>query len=128
MNQFHRFFLDIFHFLKLIREVRDFTSFFGLDFLIKIFPCCVYGLKIFFLAKPSADDPDDIECFETDNQTIAIQCDGSPQPVVKWTKDGANIDTKDGHFTISTAGNMYNLIIKEVLIFKKKNAFYVLLL
>ena len=67
-----------------------------------------------FLAKPSCDDVDDIECFETDNQTIAIQCDGSPQPVVKWTKDGGNIDTKDGHFTITQASNMYNLIIKEV--------------
>ena len=34
--------------------------------------------------------------------------------MVKWTKDGGNIDTKDGHFTITQASNMYNLIIKDV--------------
>lgn len=43
-----------------------------------------------------------------------IPCDGSPQPVVKWTKDGANIDTKDGHFTLTTTGNEYKVIIKDV--------------
>ena len=66
------------------------------------------------LAKPSCDDPDDMEAFETDNLTISIPCDGSPQPVCKWTKDGGNIDTKDGHFTIKQDGSTYNLIIKEV--------------
>ena len=64
--------------------------------------------------KPSCDDPDDMEAFEKDNVTICIPCDGSPQPVVKWTKDGGNIDTKDGHFTIKQDGASYHLIIKEV--------------
>ena len=65
-------------------------------------------------AKPSCDDPDDMEAFEKDNVTICIPCDGSPQPVVKWTKDGGNIDTKDGHFTIKQDGSSYHVIIKEV--------------
>ena len=54
-----------------------------------------------------------MEAFEKDNVTICIPCDGSPQPVVKWTKDGGNIDTKDGHFTIKQDGSSYSLIIKE---------------
>ena len=55
-----------------------------------------------------------MEAFEKDNVTICIPCDGSPQPVVKWTKDGGNIDTKDGHFTIKQDGSSYHVIIKEV--------------
>lgn len=55
-----------------------------------------------------------MEAFEKDNLTISIPCDGSPQPVCKWTKDGGNIDTKDGHFTIQQDGATYNLKIKEV--------------
>ena len=45
------------------------------NFLV-FYICSFFKQNIVFLAKPSADDPDDIECFETDNQTIAIQCDG----------------------------------------------------
>ena len=64
--------------------------------------------------KPSCDDLDDMEAFEGDTHTISIPCDGSPQPVIKWTKDGGNIDTKDGHFTINQNNGIYNLIIKDV--------------
>ena len=67
-----------------------------------------------FLAKPSCDDLDDMEAFENDTHTISIPCDGSPQPVVKWAKDGANVDTKDGHFTIAQNNGIYTLVIKDV--------------
>ena len=44
-----------------------------------------------------------------------VDCDGSPKPVAKWTKDGKGIDTKDGHFTIMQADpNAYRLIIKGI--------------
>ena len=66
------------------------------------------------LAKPSCDDMDDMEAFEKDKHTVQVPCDGSPKPVVKWTKDGGNIDTKDGHFTITENNGVYMVIIKEV--------------
>ena len=65
-------------------------------------------------AKPVCDDLDDAEAFETDNHAFVIQCDGDPKPACKWTKDGQNIDTKDGHFTISEGGGNYTLAIKGV--------------
>ena len=56
---------------------------------------------------------DDQEAFEGDDFTFQVDCDGSPKPVAKWTKDGKGIDTKDGHFTIMQADpNAYRLIIK----------------
>ena len=65
------------------------------------------------LAKPCCDDMDDQEAFEGDDFTFQVDCDGSPKPVAKWTKDGKGIDTKDGHFTIMQADpNAYRLIIK----------------
>ena len=51
------------------------VSYFDIIYWFFIFALS-FKQNIVFLAKPSADDPDDIECFETDNQTIAIQCDG----------------------------------------------------
>jgi hypothetical protein len=41
-----------------------------------------------------------MEAFESDEFAITVACDGSPKPACKWTKDNANIDTKDGHFVI----------------------------
>merc|ERR1719225_2307301 len=35
-------------------------------------------------------------------------------PHIKWTKDGGNIDTKDGHFTINQNNGIYTLVIKDV--------------
>merc|ERR1711981_982419 len=65
--------------------------------------------------KPCCDDMDDQEAFEGDDFTFQVDCDGSPKPVAKWTKDGKVIDTKDGHFTIMQADpNAYRLIIKGV--------------
>ena len=56
---------------------------------------------------------DDQEAFEGDDFTFQVDCDGSPKPVAKWTKEGKGIDTKDGHFTIVQADpNAYRLIIK----------------
>ena len=58
---------------------------------------------------------DDQEAFEGDDFTFQVDCDGSPKPVAKWTKDGKGIDTKDGHFTIMQADpNAYRLIIKGI--------------
>ena len=58
---------------------------------------------------------DDQEAFEGDDFTFQIDCDGSPKPVAKWTKEGAGIDTKDGHFTIvQNDPNVYKLIIKGI--------------
>ena len=67
----------------------------------------------FFKAKPSCDDLDDMEAFEGDLHTISIPCDGSPQPVIKWTKDGGELNFKDGHFTQTQTGK------KSVKIFEK---------
>jgi len=64
--------------------------------------------------KPSCDDLDDMEAFEGDLHTISIPCDGSPQPVIKWTKDGGELNFKDGHFTQTQTGGIYNLAIKDI--------------
>ena len=45
-----------------------------------------------------------MEAFESDLHTISIPCDGSPQPVIKWTKDGGELNFKDGHFTQTQTG------------------------
>lgn len=81
-------------------------------FILVIYPCLCVCHLIPFTAKPSCDDPDDVECFENDNLSISVPCDGSPKPVCKWTKDGGNIDTKDGHFTITENNGVYNVLIK----------------
>ena len=65
----------------------------------------------FFKAKPSCDDLDDMEAFEGDLHTISIPCDGSPQPVIKWTKDGGDINFKEGHFTQTQTGNILKIYI-----------------
>ena len=57
---------------------------------------------------------DEMEAFEKDTHVISCPCDGSPKPVCKWTKDGGNIDTKDGHFTIQERDGVYTVTIKEV--------------
>ena len=67
--------------------------------------------KISFPAKPSCDDMDDMDAFETDEFVFTVQCDGSPKPACKWTKDGAGIDTKDGHFLIKENDGNYCLVI-----------------
>ncbi|XP_040572571.1 protein Obscurin [Lepeophtheirus salmonis] len=64
--------------------------------------------------KPSCDDLDDYEVFEKDDFTFAVECDGNPKPVCKWTKEGQSIDTKDGRFVITENNGVYMLGIKEV--------------
>ena len=55
---------------------------------------------------------DDQEAFEGDEFAWHVECDGSPKPVAKWTKDGKGIDTKDGHFVImQNDPNCYKLKI-----------------
>lgn len=58
------------------------------------------------------DDLEDVEAVENDDYTFAIQCDGDPKPVCKWTKDGEPIDVSDGHFEISENSGIYHLKIK----------------
>lgn len=63
-------------------------------------------------AKPICEDLEDAEAVEKEDFTFAIECDGDPKPVCKWTKDGKPIDTADGHFTISENSGIYKLEIK----------------
>ena len=53
---------------------------------------------------------DDMDAFETDEFVFTVQCDGSPKPACKWTKDGAGIDTKDGHLLIKENDGNYCLV------------------
>jgi len=67
--------------------------------------------------KPSADDMDDPqECFENDDYTFSVECDGNPKPVAKWTYGGKGIDTsaKDSRFIVTEAQGVYKLKIKGV--------------
>jgi len=67
--------------------------------------------------KPAADDMDDIyEAFETDDFTFSVECDGSPKPIAKWTKDGKGLDTssKDSRYLVSEAGGVYKLKISKL--------------
>ena len=76
---------------------------------------CKCNLKV--NTKPSAEDMDEVvEAFETDDYTFAVECDGSPKPIAKWTKDGKGIDTsaKDSRFLVSEAGGVYKLKISKV--------------
>ena len=54
-----------------------------------------------------------MEAFEGDLHTISIPCDGSPQPVIKWTKDGGELNFKDGHFTQTQTGKKSVKIVKN---------------
>ena len=62
-----------------------------------------------------------MEAFEGDLHTISIPCDGSPQPVIKWTKDGGELNFKDGHFTQTQTGK------KSVIIVEKKRLLFLIL-
>jgi len=76
---------------------------------------CKCQLKV--NTKPSADDMDDPqEAFESDNFAFSVECDGSPKPVAKWTKDGKGIDTsaKDSRFTVLEQGGVYKLKINKL--------------
>merc|ERR1719383_1441461 len=76
---------------------------------------CKCNLKV--NTKPSCDDMEDLyECFETDNFTFSVECDGNPKPVAKWTKDGKGIDTsaKDSRFMVTESGGCYKLKISKV--------------
>ena len=42
---------------------------------------CKANIKV--NTKPSCDDMDDVEAFETDDFTFSVSCDGSPKPVCK---------------------------------------------
>ncbi len=60
------------------------------------------------------DDLDDVEAVEADDCTFAIQCDGDPKPVCKWTKDGKAIEAKEGKIEISENSGIYKLTIKSL--------------
>ena len=67
--------------------------------------------------KPSCDDMEDIyEAFETDDFTFSVECDGSPKPIAKWTKDGKGLDTssKDSRYLVTEAGGVYKLKIGKL--------------
>ena len=64
-----------------------------------------------------------MEAFESDLHTISIPCDGSPQPVIKWTKDGGELNFKDGHFTQTQTGKKIRQNILKT--FEKQFANYI---
>lgn len=76
---------------------------------------CKCNLKV--NTKPSCDDLEDpVEAFEGDDFTFSIECDGSPKPVAKWTKEGKGIDTsaKDCRFLVTESGGCYKLKISQL--------------